>query len=563
MNSPCEDPRLRLLGSQPVGGTQHALQVLHRLDETEIAVAVAADADDAARVAAAAFVTMIARLVPRVLVYDPAGDGHLPSSWWQATSWNDLLHKLTPVRPATDLAATRRISVGFGAVERVCDIYVGGGDWNVVLADHPVAIETGNIHGLGLHAAGCLAVSQVLIMVLADLGFPGVKATGTVETNLINHSLRLIDANDLPVTDPGNGYEAARMAFLGVGSVGTSAIALLATACAPRLNSSAAAAAMAAALEVTAVDKDVFDPDRNPYRYPALLGGETGNKATEIIERLHQLGLSAEAHDTDVATWNITKNEPGWYGTVISSVDTLNGRLAVADVLSKTTLSAGVSGTELHVQWERFADGFACPFCDFVRADPPLTQAGVYSQVTSIPIARVLALLQDGATLEGPDVDMAIAARRAPAHRRDALVGAPLSDLIRQAYAEAEMRPQTADFGAAAANGDGNVIAVASPQVSWFVGTQIAAELVKHILGLPTVDRRVDLDVAGLPAGIVRRLPADTTGRCICHSGVRRRWYRKMYSDLRSTEVGPAVDASTDQAANAPGQSDASPILER
>lgn len=559
MNFSVEDPRLRLLGSQTVGGAREpATQVLRRLDETEVAVAVAADADDAARVAVAAFVTMIARLVPGVVVDDPQGDGRLPNNWWQAASWVDLLDKLTPVRPVTDLRATRQITVGFGIAEPVCDVYVGGGDWNVVLADHPVVMETGTVHGLGLHAAGSLAVSQVLIKVLSDLGFPGVEVTGTVETNLIDHRLRLVNATDLTVTNPAAGFEVARTGFLGVGSVGTSAMALLAMACSPMLNGSAATAA----LEVTAVDKDVFDPDRNPYRYPALLGGETGKKSAGMVERLQQLGLTAEAHDTDVATWHTTKNEPGWHGVVISSVDTLSGRLDVADVLSKATLSAGVSGTELHVQWERFADGFACPFCDFVRADPPLTQAGVYSQVTGIPIPRVLALLQDGAVLAASDVDMAIAAGRVPAQRRDALVSAPLSDLIRQAYAEAEMRPQSGDAGVDAANGDGDVIAVASPQVSWFAGTLIAAELVKHMLGLPTVDRRVDLDVAGLPAGIVRRPPADATGTCICRSGVRRRWYRTMYGDLPETEVGRAADSSADRAQMSPVLSGASPILE-
>lgn len=558
MNSPVEDPRLRLLGSQTAGGaSEPATEVLRRLDETEVVVVVAADADGAARVAVAAFVAMIARLVPGVIVDDPAGDGRLPNNWWQAASWAELLDKLTPVRPVTDLPATRQITVGFGIAEPVGDIYVGGGDWNVVLADHPVVVETGNDHGLGLHAAGSLAVSQVLIKVLADLGFPGVEVTGTVETNLIDHRLRLVDTTDLAATNPKAGFEVARTGFLGVGSVGTSAMALLATACSPALNLSAAAAAMATALEVTAVDKDVFDPDRNPYRYPALLGGETGKKSTGMVERLKQLGLTADAHDTDVATWNTTKKEPGWHGVVISSVDTLSGRLDVADVLSQATLSAGVSGTELHVQWERFADGFACPFCDFVRADPPLTQAGVYAQVTGIPIPRVLPLLQDGAVLAAPDVDMAIATGRVPAQRRDALVGAPLSDLIRQAYAEAEMRPQCGDPG----SGRSDVIAVASPQVSWFAGTLVAAELVKHLLGLPTVDRRVDLDVAGLPAGIVRRQPADATGTCICHSGVRRRWYRTLY-DLPATGMGRAANSSADRTENPPVLSGASPILE-
>jgi hypothetical protein len=561
VNSQVEDPRLRLLGSQTAGGAQSpAAEVLRRLDETEVVVAVAADADDAARVAVAAFVAMIARLVPGVVVDDPSGEGGLPNNWWQAASWVDLLDKLAPVRPVTDLPAARRITVGFGIAVPVCDVYVGGGDWNIVLADSPVAVEAGINHGLGLHAAACLAVSQVLIKVLGDLGFPGVEVTCAVESNLIDHGLHQVDKNDLAsAATPAAAFEVARIGFLGVGSVGTSALALLATACSPVLNTSAAADAMSTVLEVAAVDKDVFDPDRNPYRYPALLGGETGKKSTGMVERLKQLGLTAEAHDTDVATWNTTKDEPGWHGVVVSSVDTLSGRLDVADVLSKQTLSAGVSGTELHVQWEQFADGFACPFCDFVHADPPLTQAGVYSQVTGIPVPRVLALLQDGVVLETSDVDTAIAAGRVPAHRREALVGAPLSDLARQAYAEAEMRPQGAD----PAGGPGSdVIAVASPQVSWFAGTLVAAELVKHMLGLPTLNRRVDLDVAGLPAGVVRTVPSDPTGTCVCHSGVRRRWHRAMYGHPDSPTTGTGVELPPVDVESAPVLTEASPILE-
>jgi hypothetical protein len=386
-------------------------------------------------------------------------------------------------------------------------VYVGGGDWNVVLADRPVGLETGNDHGLGIQASACLAVTQVLVKVLGDLRFPGVEVAGVVETNLIDHGLYRLDKQNLA---PANPREVARSGFLGVGSVGTSALALLATACSPVLNAtSSVAPAMAAALEVTAVDKDVFDPDRNPYRYPALLGGEIREKATTMVERLKELGLSADAVATDVATWNTTKAEPGWHGVLVSSVDTLPGRLDVADVLGEQTLSAGVSGTELHVQWERFGDGYACPFCDFIRADPPLAQAGVYAQVTGIPVAQVLALLLEGAVLEASDVDMAVAAGRVHAHRRDALVGAPLSDLVRQAYAEAEMRPQGAERAAAGSD----VIAVASPQVSWFAGTLVVAELVKHMLGLPKVSLRVDVDVAGLPAGVVRSVPADTSSR--------------------------------------------------
>lgn len=535
MSGPSEDPRLRLLGNQiagdpkgAAGGETLASAVLHRLDETKVVVEVAPDSDDAARVAVAAFVTMVARLVPNVVVNSAQ---ELPANWWQATSWAGLLDRLTPVRPHSEVPVLRDVVVGFGVLVPSCDVYVGGGDWNVVLGDSPLALEVGNDHGLGLQAAACLAVSQVLVKVLGDLGFPGVEVSGVVETNLIDHGLHPVDKQNLT---PGAPLEGACFGFLGVGSVGTSALALLAMSSSPVLNpTSSVAPALAAVLDLTAVDRDAFDPGRNPYRYPALLGGETGKKATEMVERLKEFGLRAEAFNTDVATWNITKAEPGWHGVLVSSVDTLTGRLDVADVLGEKTLSAGVSGTELHVQWERFADGYACPFCDFVRADPPSTQAGVYAQVTGIPVPRVLALLQDGAELVADDVDMAVVAGRVPAHRRDALVGAPLSDLVRQAYAEAEMRPR--GDGHAAAGSD--VIAVASPQVSWFAGVLVAAELVKHMLGLPTLSRRVDLDVAGLPAGVVRGVPADPTGTCVCHSGVRRRWYRSLYDQLQG--LGP------------------------
>lgn len=554
-----EDPRLRLLGSRAVdsipdfpGLENPAAVVLRRLDETAVVVAIDSHTDAAARVAAAAFITMIARLVPTVMVDTSV---ELPANWWRATSWADLLERLESVRPQTELPASRRLTVGFGVLQPDCDVYIGGGDWNVVLAGNPVALETGNEHGLGIHAAACLAVSQVLIKVLGELGFPGVEVSGVVETNLIDHGLHQVDKQTLPpAVLPTN----APTAFLGVGSVGSSALALLTTACSPALNpNSSIASALALALDLTAVDRDVFDPDRNPFRYPALLGGETGKKATGMVYRLMQLGMNAKASNSDVAMWNTAQTAPGWHGVVVSSVDTLGGRLDVADVLGEQTLSAGVSGTELHVQWERFADGYACPFCDFVRADPPLTQAGVYAQVTGIAVPRVLALLQNGAVLDASDVDTAIAARRLPPHAREALVGAPLSDLIRHAYAEAELRPMGADPGAG-----GEVIAVASPQVSWFAGTLVAAELVKHMLGLPTVNRRVDLDVAGLPAGIVRRPLADATGTCVCHSGVRRRWYRTLYGHPPEPGSEATANSPPDQSESSLVLTDPSPILD-
>ena len=102
----------------------------------------------------------------------------------------------------------------------------------------------------------------------------------------------------------------------------------------------------------------------------------------------------------------------------------------MTDVLARSTLSLGESGLALHAQREWFADGLACPFCDYVDAQPPMTQAGVHEMTTGLPVPRVLYLLQEGARLTGADVDQAIAAGKVPAHRRDALAGATINDLV-------------------------------------------------------------------------------------------------------------------------------------
>jgi hypothetical protein len=57
--------------------------------------------------------------------------------------------------------------------------------------------------------------------------------------------------------------------------VGSSSLALLATALAPAL-APAAAPRLGRLVEIVTVDADTIDPSRNPFRYPAPLGSETG-----------------------------------------------------------------------------------------------------------------------------------------------------------------------------------------------------------------------------------------------------------------------------------------------
>jgi hypothetical protein len=510
------DPRLRLIGGGSSDSPRSA-QVLAILDGTRVVIRTGPDMTGPHTTALAAFVGMTARLFGEVVLENPVA---LSPNWWNATDTGALLTALSHLRPRPSAAPSKELVVTFGDQVEPGAWAIGGDDYTVRLGRNPQPLGAGVTHSLGVHAAACLAVSQLLGEVLEPVGFPGVALEDAYVMNLLDYRLTAAPEPEL-VKLP---QAPLPLVVAGVGSVGTSALALLAGCLAPAL-APADSPSTAFLAEVITVDSDTFDPARNPFRYPALLGNETGYKAVHMAERLTALSLPAQGMPMSVADWVRTRDQPGFDGLLVSSVDTLGGRLDVTDALARNTLSLGVSGLALHAQQEAFADGFACPFCDYVSAAPPLTQAGVHAQTTGLPISRVLALLQDGARLKPDDVDAAILAGRLPADRRDRLIGAPLSDLVRQAYAEMELR------GPAHGSNGSDVVAVAAPQVSWFAGVLVAVEVVKQLRGLPLVDRRVDVDLTGLPPGLVRRPPADTTRRCLCHSGIRRRWYRELYGD--------------------------------
>ena len=511
------DPRLRLLGTDTL--TPAAEQVLQLLDATEVSILLGPDITTGCDSAVVALAALASRLFGHVHIDPPRP---LAPNWWGISHTNQLPETLSAVRVHPTAPATTHVTVTVGTVDAgaldVTTFGIGGGDYTVRLASEPQAVEPAITHGFGLHAAACLVISQLLTHILQPTGgFAGVAVTEPYVMNLIDY--RLTPAPCLPCHAEQRQSRPLELVFAGIGSVGTSGIALLAQALAPRLATQPAARRPLGAVHT--VDKDAFDPTRNPYRYPALVGGEDQEKARWVAARLSDVGLPATSHYGDVASWVQVQSRPGLDGLLVSSVDTLSGRLDVTDVLARQTLSLGVDGLRLHAQREFFGDGFACPYCDYVTADPPMTQADVHSQLTGLPIRRVLALGQPGMRLTAEDVGAAVAAGKLAPERSEALVGASFSDLVRQAYAEIEIRG-----GAAGEALD--TFTLAAPHVSWFAGVLAAVEVVKELDGLPLVDRRVDVDLLGLPPGLTRRPSADATGRCVCH-GRRRDWYRMLY----------------------------------
>lgn len=487
------DPRVSL-GPELVGTAGD--EVVEALDRTRPIVRIDSALSPLAAAAAAGLVVVLSRLHPHTTV---DGDAPLGPNPWGALTVADVLNRTAPAIPAPGRGHDVDIVLGVGAGTGPADLYVGGDDWTCVIGADPVAASAAQ-SGLGVHAAAALAAAEVNKLVLGPLGMVHVALSGNLVWNLHDHRLQ-------PAPD---NFETARLAtaqvaLLGCGSVGSSAAGVLA--CVPDLRGTA-----------WPIDPDTFDPDRNPYRYPAATGSESGSKATWVAAVLKNAGWGVDPHAGDVATWVASRTSPGLDGVAVSSVDTVDGRRDAADLLARTTLSAGVAGLALHVQREHPADEFACPYCEFLDVRSALNEAQSRADLVGLTVDRVVEL-ELGALLEPEDIVAAVQAGKVHPDRVEDLVGRRLDDLIRRIYAQA-----TVPTGA-----NTQPVAVSAPYVSWLVGVLLAAEVVKHASGLNMLDRRVDLDLSGVPLGVTSRRTRDRSGRCVCAHPVRTRWAKLLY----------------------------------
>lgn len=516
-----DDPRLRLLGAAEVAGAD---RLLAALDMVRPIVTVSPGLPPPVAGAALTLVALLSRLFPQMQVDGRAAVGPNPWGITDVAEAPDRFQAARPVATAEPRADIRMfLGVPSGSRPRYPMIGIGGDDWTARLAREPQQLDGrhgGLRHGLGLHAAACLAVNELLKAALAPLGMRVLMLPEAGRSPGDDHLVwNLIDYRRTPASLASGPIGAGKRLYVllaGAGSVGTSVAGILVF-------------CPAVAGEVTVVDPEGFDPVRNPFRYPALTGGETGSKATWTARLLQDAGWQAAPGGRDIGTWNADQPQPGFDGIMVSSVDDLTARFDVADVLAREVISAGVRGLAFHVQRERLGDGWACPYCEYVPAEPTLTQAHVIAAQVGMPVERVIALQVPGAVLTAADLESSRSGGKISSAAAARLVGHRLADLVAGAYAEAAIASADTHHDP----GQLGTVAVAAPQVSWLTGVISAAELVKTASGLPVLDRRVDVDLSGLPQGFTRRIKADVSGRCACASGIRRRWVVHLYGGRR------------------------------
>lgn len=492
-------------------GSSAAELALDALDQLQIRIVVPDSIPPPAAAAAAGLIALCGRLFAHVQV---DGDAALPFNPWGVATIGDVLTVLEWIRLQPTRPATRTVTVGFGTTDAAVDLSCGGGAYTVRLGRSPQPFDIDEItrfgHALGIHAAAAFAAAQLVGQALRTVGHPTVMIQDALTWNLLDYRLTPAPTETGPASS-----RPVEILLAGTGSVGSSAAAALAMS--PGVTGS-----------IICVDEETFDGVRNGFRYPGLGATSAGFKADWASDLLTHAGWNAKPFVGTIGAWTVAQQGPGFDGLLVSSVDTYPARFDVADVLAREVCSLGVAGTALNMQRERLGDGYACPFCNFVATDPPLTQAHVIAEQIGFDaggVEAVIALQQPGAVLTRHHIEQAVRSGRIRGDHAEDLVGRRLDDLIARSYAETTVT----------APGDGSAVAVAAPQVAWLSGILAAAEIAKDAAGLPPLDRRLDVDLRGLPLGSTGKRAQDQSGRCACASAHRTGWMRRLYPTVGST----------------------------
>ena len=206
-----DDPRLRLLGAAEAAD---AGRLLAALDTVRPIVTVSPGLPTAAAGAALTLVALLSRLFPHVQIDGSAWAG--PNPWGianvaDAPDWFRVVRPVSTTAPGTDI----RVSLGMppGVCARDPVLGVGGGDWTVRLAREPQPLDDppgGLQHGLGLHAAACLAVNELLKAALVPLGMRALMLPGSDGASCGAPLVwNLIDYRGLPVRWPAERRDAS------------------------------------------------------------------------------------------------------------------------------------------------------------------------------------------------------------------------------------------------------------------------------------------------------------------------------------------------------------------
>jgi hypothetical protein len=492
------DPRVELAGLTTGSDAQDALAAFDRL---KVVLSLGPDRprDRSDAVGLLNLVNLGARLFPHWEFRVPP-KLRVEVGCFEAGDLHELLaDAASRVRTVATAEPAEEFELCWGATPEGQGLAIDAAGWSCSVGPEHLPLRPAPGPPIGALAAGCWAVGQLLVHVLASLGMPGHVTQG-FRWNLLDYQ-----ASEQSMTAPSDEAPLNLPPFTaaGCGSVGSSIVygALLIG---------------AAGGPVDLVDPDSFS-ERNQLRYPILDASLDGiAKSDWLAQRCRGAGIDARSFDTDVKRYTNSFAQPPGIDLLIVSTDTLAGRRDATDVLAETTVNLGVAGLKLHASRHAFGTE-GCAYCQYVDVAPPLSGAQVIAQLVGLSVERVVAIECGDGRLSEDDA-AAIAASEKFADDPPA-AGSRLADLRRRAYAQASI--PTAD-------GD---LLVSAPHVSAMAGLLGLAEALKAstpALAPFRLAGRVDLDMSGEPLGFVALAPRDKSGRCLCHHGFRRAAWHEL-----------------------------------
>jgi hypothetical protein len=479
------DPRIEFLAA--TADQAAASDLAHRLDGTRVHVRATA----AQPALLLSLVNLLARLMPNVTVDAPTVHTSVPV--FGTGPLSDLAaDTVRRARLATPALAKQTLVVDLGTGASGAELYVTSDQWTAQLATTPLTAASGT--GPAVVAASALAAAEAFRRVVPELA--GVRlGDEPFVWNLLDYRCAPAPADPTP--------SAVEAVCVGAGSVGSSLVYALLLA--------------GAAGQLTVVDPR--PPERaEPAPLPAV--ARRGLPSQGLLAPRGQRRHSPSGTGPSAARRRFHPRPANRPRLVVAAVDSVAARRDITDALAHTALNAGVDGLRFHVSRHRFGDDHACLYCPYVDTEAALDEPAVYQHLTGLSLLRVRELLA-GAPLTRHDLACMVNAGRLPLGTdTDQLEGGRVQDVARaRLYGQA--RVQLGDVR----------LAVSAPFVSVLAGAILAAELQKAhgALARFQLDRRVDVDCSGFPAGFTSQPPRDRSGRCLCHDPFRLEAYRQCW----------------------------------
>ncbi|MBA7465453.1 E2 ligase fold family C protein [Bradyrhizobium sp. CCH5-F6] len=402
------------------------------------------------------------------------------------------------------------VNVGATAVAAADVINIGSDGWRALLSrQRPVGSgSTKNPFGAG--AAACFGAANVFRRMFADQ-LPRGDLDDLIDLSLSTYLQGAGAGSELPERcDLGDAY------LVGLGAIGNGAVWALSR-----------VPGLAGVLHL--VDHENADLS-NLQRYVLTTQDDIGRSKVKLARTMFtQDGLKVRAHPKRWADYVHGRSK--WtFERVAVALDTAEDRIALQASLPKWIVNAWTQDVDLGVSRHNFADGGACLACLYLPTGAVKNEHERVSEELRIPDAHmeIRNLLQTDQPVSEPFVRRVATAFGVPFEELEMFVGQPVRTFYRKAVCGGLMVNLTGGNSAGTA-----VVPMAFQSV--LAGIMLAADLVKHAIGMPTAPTtatRVNL-LRPLAPVLADPRAKDPSGRCICDDRDFLEAYRRKYAARR------------------------------